>query len=257
MLGNFVGLLFADGLDAQNWWVDDLGVVLRWLWGYAAKIVGVFRVGCIGAVVHVLDVEPLADLYLLFDQIEPKTQFLRVLEIYMHCPWFLMRLLIYGLQDQGMLPFGLGLTQNIVSQIIRLYFIILFILNHNLMPCSINSDVLQLPNFQIKAPALANVLNWFHFNLCDRWWLLNSFGQILNVLNESDVKKDLFLPVQSLKSQLEKGTYFAFSFLEFVQVFAIFIELYMDDVLTMIKPYVQILRTGYLATYDLFVAEVL
>lgn len=125
------------------------------------------------------------------------------------------------------------------------------------MPRSINSDVLQLPNFQIKAPALANVLYGFHFNLCDRWGLLNSFGQILNMFNESDIKKDLFLPVESLKSQLEKGTYFVFSFLEFVQVFAIFIELYMDDVLTMIKPYVQILGTGYLTTYDLFVAEVL
>lgn len=77
------------------------------------------------------------------------------------------------------------------------------------------------------------------------------------MLNNSYVKKDLFLPVESLKSQLEKGTDFVFSFLEFVQIFAIFIELHMDDVLTMIKPYIQILGTGYLATYDLFVAEVL
>lgn len=109
-------------------------------------VVGIVRMGCVSAVVHVFDVKPLADLYLLLDQIKPKTQFLSILEIYMHCPGLLMRFLVYRLQDQGMLAFGFGFTQNIVSQIIRLDFIILFILNHNLMPRPINSDVFQLPN---------------------------------------------------------------------------------------------------------------
>ena len=80
----------------------------------------------------------------------------------MYSSGFLMRLVIYGLQDECEFVFNLGFTKQVISQVVGFNLVVLLVLDHNLVSVSIYSYSFQFPDFQVKASAFTLALYRLH-----------------------------------------------------------------------------------------------
>jgi hypothetical protein len=84
---------------------------------------------------------------------------------------FLVRFVVDGFKDKHKLIFDFGLAQKVLSQVVGFNFSVLVVFYHDFMSGSIEPDVLELPDFEVEASALAYAMEGIGRHLGKGRWV--------------------------------------------------------------------------------------
>lgn len=148
----------------------------------------------------------------------------------MNGPGFFMRVVIFCLKNKTMIICVFGFSEQIVLQFVRFYFIISFSIEETLLP--IQPDDLLFPDFKIIAPgeglSRINSKQFFgHMQLPIK--ISNNHFHMMSIVNKFLIKTQTFEGIPKFDRKLT----FPFFVLEFL--FAVFIELFVDDVFAVVE----------------------
>lgn len=190
---------------------------------------------------QLLDKKPFTVFDLLLYKIVPFGQCVSVIERNVDSSGFLMRFIVDGFKDEDELVLDFGFSQKVLSQVVSFDFAIFVIFDHDLMGGSVNHDIFLFPDFKVETSAFTYAVKGIGRELGERRRVFESLRKVLEMGDNTNVEKHLFLAIGLLKCISEMNADLFFSFFKLVQFLVILIELRVHSPLTVIKPNIEFL----------------
>ena len=130
-----------------------------------------------------LNFHPFTNRNLPIDQGLPKIHCSCVPKRYIDLSGLLVRSLVRCEQHYSMAAVVFRLSNQVVSQVIGLYFAVFFVLDHHFVSGPVQSDVFYLPYLQVEASALTQSLNRFDLHLSNFRWTVIPLWQVLKMFH--------------------------------------------------------------------------